>query len=141
MEKQMATMRDRMTSSAPAAPAGGAAAARAGSDVGAQPRGAAAPNGFQMPTINLVPANELPDYRPAFQPGASRGDTEGNLWIRTSKMVNNGAVYDVINRKGELIDRVLVPQFRMIAGFAVGGIVYMGVLDGTAARLEEARVR
>ena len=102
MEKQMATMRDRMTSSAPAAPAGGAAAARAGSDV---------------------------------------GDTEGNLWIRTSKMVNNGAVYDVINRKGELIDRVLVPQFRMIAGFAVGGIVNMGVLDGTAARLEEARVR
>ena len=94
-----------------------------------------------MPTINMVPANELPDYRPAFVSGAARGDLEGNLWIRTSKSVNKGAVYDVVNRKGELIDRVLVPQFRVIAGFGAGGIVYMGVLDGTAARLEEARVR
>ena len=139
IEKQRAIVRERMTNST--VPVNGAAAARAGGDAGAQPRGAAAPNGMNLPTVNMVPASELPDYRPAFQPGASRGDTEGNLWIRTSKMVNKGAVYDVINRKGELIDRVLVPQFRVIAGFGVGGIVYMGVLDGTAARLEEARVR
>jgi sugar lactone lactonase YvrE len=88
-----------------------------------------------------VPAGELPDYRPAFEPGAARVDSEDKLWIRTSKVINNGAVYDVLNRAGELIDRVLVPQFRTIIGFGAGGIVYMGVLDGTGARLEEARVR
>lgn len=139
IEKQRAIARERMTNST--APVSGAAAARAGGDIGAAPRGAAAASQINLPTVSMVPASELPDYRPAFQPGASRGDTEGNLWIRTSKMVNNGAVYDVINRKGELIDRVLVPQFRIIAGFGAGGIVYMGVLDGTAARLEEAKVR
>jgi hypothetical protein len=30
---------------------------------------------------------------------------------------------------------------RVIAGFGPGGVVYMGVLDGTIARLERARVR
>ena len=139
IEKQRAIARERLANST--APVGGAAAVRAGGDVGAQPRGAAAGNSINLTTVNMVTASELPDYRPAFQPGAARGDTEGNLWIRTSKLVNKGAVYDVINRKGELIDRVLVPQFRTIAGFGAGGIVYMGVLDGTAARLEEARVR
>ncbi|MDQ6691112.1 MAG: hypothetical protein M3Z18_11450 [Gemmatimonadota bacterium] len=95
----------------------------------------------QPPAISLVPVGELPDYRPAFEPGAARVDSEDRLWIRTSKVINNGAVYDVLSRAGELIDRVVVPQFRTIIGFGEGGIVYMGVLDGAGARLEEARSR
>ena len=82
----------------------------------------------------------MPDYRPAFKQSAARGDADGNLWIRTSKMVNGGAVYDVINGRGVLIDRIAVPPGRVIAGFGPGGVVYMGVLDGTVARLERARV-
>jgi hypothetical protein len=89
----------------------------------------------------FVPLNEMPDYRPPFRQAAARGDEDGNLWIRTSKMVNGGAVYDVINGKGILIDRIQVPPGRVIAGFGPGGVVYMGVLDGTVARLERARVR
>jgi hypothetical protein len=50
-------------------------------------------------------------------------------------------VYDVVNRRGELIDRVKLPPFRVIAGFGPGGIVYMGVRDGTGTRLERAQVR
>jgi hypothetical protein len=82
---------------------------------------------------------EMPDYRPAFRRGAARGDADGNLWIRTSKMVNGGAVYDVINRQGVLIDRIQVPPGRVIAGFGSGGVVYMGVVDGNITRLERAR--
>ena len=52
-----------------------------------------------------------------------------------------GAVYDVINRQGVLTDRIQVPPGRVIAGFGPGGVVYMGVLDGTIARIERARVR
>lgn len=89
----------------------------------------------------FVALNEMPDYRPPFRQAAARGDADGNLWIRTSKMVNGGAVYDVINRKGVLVDRIQVPPGRVIAGFGAGGVVYMGVLDGTIARLERARVR
>jgi hypothetical protein len=89
---------------------------------------------------DFVPANELPDYRPPFQRAAARGDLAGNLWVRTTEIENGGAVYDVIDPKGKLVDRVAVPAGRVIAGFGRGGAVYMGVLDGTVARLERARV-
>jgi hypothetical protein len=92
-----------------------------------------------MPPLLFAAINEMPDYRPAFRQGAARGDADGHLWIRTSKMVNGGAVYDVISRQGVLIDRIQVPAGRVIAGFGPGGVVYMGVVDGTITRLERAR--
>ena len=62
----------------------------------------------KMPAgMQFVAPNELSDYRPAFRLGAVRGDADGNMWIRTTKVVNGGSVYDVVNRSGELIDRVL----------------------------------
>jgi hypothetical protein len=96
---------------------------------------------FSMPPLSFVEPSEMPDYRPAFKQGASRGDADGNLWIRTSKMVNGGTVYDVVNNKGELKDRIAVPTGRIIAGFGPGGVVYMGVVDATGVtHLERARV-
>jgi hypothetical protein len=97
------------------------------------------PSGFVPPAPQISTVDELPDYRPAFKQGAVRGDADGNLWVRTSTVVNGGTVYDVINKRGELIDRVLVPPGRTIVGFGVGGVVYMGVLDGDISRLERAR--
>ena len=108
---------------------------------GGGPGGASGPIGFTLPPLQFVPISDMPDYRPAFRQGAARGDADGNLWIRTSKMVNGGTVYDVINNKGVLTDRVLLPPGRVIAGFGPGGEVYMGVLDGPITRLERARVR
>jgi hypothetical protein len=97
------------------------------------------PVGFTLPLAQYVSPSEMPDYVPAFKQGAARGDADGNLWIRTSKMINGGTVYDVISNKGELKDRVLIPPGRVIAGFGPGGTVYMGVLDGMNTRLERAR--
>jgi hypothetical protein len=100
------------------------------------------PPGFPvLPPMQLefVSIDELPDYRPAFRQAAARGDADGNLWVRTSKMSNGGPVYDVINNKGALIDRVAIPPGRVIAGFGPGGMVYMGVVDGNITRLERAR--
>lgn len=91
--------------------------------------------------LNFVSPSELPDYQPPFGPGATRADAEGNLWIRTSQNVNGLPVYDIVNRKGGLIDRVQLPAGRVIAGFGAGGIVYLGVRDADSARLEMARVR
>ncbi|HYU52264.1 MAG TPA: hypothetical protein VEK37_04940, partial [Gemmatimonadaceae bacterium] len=68
-------------------------------------------------------------------------DAEGNLWIRTSQNVDARPVYNVINRKGELIDRVQLPANRILAGFGSGGVVYLAVRDGATAHLEKARVR
>jgi hypothetical protein len=95
---------------------------------------------ISAPTINFVAPKELPDYRPAFRMGAVRADGEGNLWVRTTAPTDAGPIYDVINGKGELIDRVKLPFGRVISGFGPG-VVYMGVQDEKGARLEMARIK
>ena len=95
---------------------------------------------ISAPAINLVPAKELPDYRPAFKQAAVRADPDGNLWVRTTAPTDAGSIYDVINGKGELIDRVKIPFGRVISGFGPG-VVYMGVQDDKGARVEMAKVR
>jgi len=97
--------------------------------------------GGQLPPLTMVAPSELPDYKPAFAPGSTRADAEGNLWIRTSQNVDARPVYDIINRKGELIDRVQLPANRVLAGFGAGGVVYLAVRDGATAHLERARVK
>jgi hypothetical protein len=133
-----------------AAAAAAAGPAVAGPTTGANGRQLAEPEaggraranaGPVLMPLEFVPPEELPDYRPAFRQGASLGDKEGNLWVRTTKVRNGGAIYDVINRRGILIDRVQVPAGRVIAGFGANGAVYMGVVDGAITRLERARVR
>ena len=66
----------------------------------------------QIPPINFVEPSELPDYAPAFNAGSAKADFEGNLWIRTSNVVEGGSVHDVVNEKGELMDRVQMPETR-----------------------------
>jgi len=83
-----------------------------------------------------IEPNEVADYRPPFPHGATRVDAEGNLWIRTTTMVNGQPVYDLVNQRGELFDRVQLPPFRTIAGFGPG-VVYMAVKDaGGVVHLE-----
>jgi sugar lactone lactonase YvrE len=89
----------------------------------------------------MVSPSDLPDYKPAFTPGSTRADADGNLWIRTSQNIDARPVYDVVNRKGELIDRVQLPSNRVLAGFGANGVVYLAVRDGATAHLEKARIR
>ena len=73
--------------------------------------------------------------------GAVLVDVDGNLWIRTTTMVDGQPVYDIVNRRGELFDRVRLPSFRTIAGFGPG-VVYMAVKDSAGmVHLERARVK
>ena len=127
---------------------GGMVVMRMGTELGAgggggpRPPGPAggAPANMQLAPLVFVSPSELPDYAPAFGGGSARSDVDGNLWIRTSNVIAGGSVYDVVNAMGELIDRVQVPAGRVISGFGAGGVVYMGVRDGTAGvRLEQAR--
>jgi hypothetical protein len=95
------------------------------------------------PQLNFVSPSELPDYKPPFFAGSARADAEGNLWIRTipTKPVAGGPVYDVVNRRGELVDRVQIPTGRSIAGFGAGGAVYLVGRDTAGTTLERARLR
>jgi len=116
-------------------PIGGPPASVAGTAAAGAPAG-----GIAMPAMNMVAPSELPDYRPAFGTGATRADLDGNLWIRTSKLVDGAPVYDVVNRAGSLTERVKLPAGRVIIGFGTN-VVYMGVRDEKGARLEVARIR
>lgn len=92
-----------------------------------------------MPPLTFVSASELPDYRPVITAGSTKADVDGNLWIRTSATRAGaiaGPIYDVVNRKGELVERVQIPSGRQIVGFGKGGIVYMMARDDKAAWIE-----
>lgn len=138
--------------------AGGAAAPGAvGARGGAQPQmggmmivteggpaggGGGPPRTMSMapPTVIKAELSAVPDYRPAFGQGSVRADREGNLWIRTTTVLDGRPVYDIVNARGELTERVQLPAFRTIAGFG-NGVVYMGVRDSNGTvHLERARI-
>jgi len=135
--------------------AGGAGDGRAGAgaegrmriEIGGRGEGAVAmgaPGGLLPPgaNIDLVSPSELPDYRPPFRPGTARVDLDGNLWIASTPAKDGaGPIYDVVNRRGELVDRVQVPVGRSVVGFGAGGIVYLVSREVAGARLERAKLR
>lgn len=150
--------RERQGANAPLVSAGGGAPAPAGGGGGSPtvqifvgpggpgggpgggPTRAAGPGNVQL---NFIPPNELPDYKPPFFAGSVRADTEGNVWVRTipTTAIAGGPVYDVINGKGELVDRVQIPASRTIIGFGPNGSVFLVNREGTTATLERATVR
>jgi hypothetical protein len=94
-----------------------------------------------IPEFATAPMNEIPDYLCPI--GAVRPDLDGNLWIlpTTSLYAKNGRLYDVVNRKGEIIERVQFPQGRALEGFGPGGVVYLSLKVGNDTYLERARLR
>lgn len=122
---------------------GGGGGGAPGADRGAGRQGAAPGQPMTAPQILLVEPNELPDYQPPFFAGNSRADADGRLWIRTipTKNIPGGPIYDVISSKGELLDRVQVPQDRTIVGFGPGGVVYLAAREGTRTKIEKASVK
>ncbi len=109
---------------------------------GGPPRSGGAPQ-IMAPQINYVSPTELPDYQPAFFATSAKADDDGNIWVRTipTKPAPGGAVYDVINGKGEVVDRVQIPENRTIVGFGQGGVVILALRDGATTKLERARVK
>ena len=95
-------------------------------------------HGAMQATMTLVPASELPDYVPPFGSGAVFADADDHLWVHTTLQRSNepGIIYDVIDRKGQLIDRVQLPPARDVVGFGAGGIVYLVARDAGAAWIE-----
>jgi hypothetical protein len=115
-----------------------------GPEGGAPPTRGAAPSAAAAgpPPLAFVSPSELPDYRPAFSNGSVRADAEGKLWVRImSPTPASGPEYDVIDRTGKLVDRVVLPAGTTIAGFGAGGTVYLGVRDTSGVHVVRARER
>lgn len=114
------------------------------------PPGAAGPTRppqMSAPKIRVVSPSQLPDYQPPFFATSTRADADGNLWVLTipTKPQPAGSVYDVINGKGEVTERVLIPEGRTILGFGPGGVVYLAkrTTEGTTTTtvIERARMK
>jgi hypothetical protein len=104
--------------------------------------GGGAPSGPGPALIDGRPTlNDLPDYRPPFTRGAARFDADGNLWVRTTILEKGQPVYDIINPRGEVTDRVVLPPFRTVAGFGPR-VIYLAVKDSAGVvHLERARIK
>ena len=81
-----------------------------------------------------VPLSDIPDYYPPVRRNSAMADLDGNLWIlpTTSAQSQRGElVYDVVNPKKGLFERVRMPVGRSIAGFGKGGVLYLQSGDMT----------
>jgi hypothetical protein len=93
----------------------------------------------------VVPTTaELPDYFPAIVPQAARPDRMGRLWVReytpaTTSPERERLVYDVIDRKGNIADRIQLPEGRTISGFGLDGSVYLTAKMGAGVVVERYR--
>jgi hypothetical protein len=100
-----------------------------------------------MPTLrapSVLDPSDLPDYRPPLAAGgAVRADEDGNLWIHPveRKPIPGGPVYDVVNREGELVNRLQLPQGYVLAGFGKGKVVYLATRDRGGIHLARVRLR
>ncbi|MDB4913986.1 MAG: hypothetical protein JWM95_1630 [Gemmatimonadetes bacterium] len=103
----------------------------------------AAPDSASLPPLVMVPISELSDYKPVFGVGAIRADSDERLWVRTipTTPTTGGALYDVIDKSGKLVDRIQVPAGTAIAGFGTGGVVYLGMRDATGLHLQRVLSR
>jgi hypothetical protein len=93
-----------------------------------------------LPFVALDPS-EMPDYYPPIRTGTVRADQDGNVWIlpTTSSLSGSGLVYDVVNGKGEIVERVKLPPNRRLLAVGKGGVVYMASVE-RGFRLERATI-
>jgi hypothetical protein len=92
-----------------------------------------------------IDASMLPDFYPAIARitagRAWAADADNNLWVLINHPESNATtqIYDVIDRKGVLIDRVKIPEGRVVLGFGPRGAVYLTAIDGGKRLIEKAR--
>jgi hypothetical protein len=93
--------------------------------------------------VSVISPKELPDFRPPFAGDAVRADLDGNLWIRTNppKPIPGGAVFDVVNRAGQLVDRLQLPPGYSLVGFGRGRVVFLSMRDAAGVHLARVRLR
>lgn len=96
---------------------------------------------YRAPT--LVRPRDLPDYKPPVGAGSVRADADGNLWVRTIQMrpSTGGLIYDIINRQGELFDRIQLPAGYQLVGFGQGKLVYLSNRDATGLHLSRVLLK
>ncbi|MEO8621955.1 MAG: hypothetical protein ABI625_12870 [bacterium] len=100
-------------------------------------------SGGRLEPLTWVSASELPDYKPVFGTASIRADMDAQIWVRTiaTKVRTGGAMHDVIDKRGKLVDRIQTPVATTIVGFGPGRVVYLGFRDSSGVHLQRAAAR
>jgi hypothetical protein len=90
--------------------------------------------------VSIVPDSEFPNFWPPIQPGSVLADLDAHLWIlpTTSTNAAAGFTYDVVNRNGDVFERVQLPKGHVLVGFGAHNVVYLTKPDGKVTYLERA---
>jgi hypothetical protein len=93
--------------------------------------------------FEFLPPERFGDFEQPIQTGALMPDRDARLWIlpRTSLSAKDGLLYDVINRKGEIEQRVQFPKDYALAGFGEHGVIYVIHLNGRKGTLERTTIK
>ena len=94
-----------------------------------------------VPDLGFVPLSEAPDFYPPIQHGGVKADLAGRIWIlpRTSSHAQGGALYDVIDHDGRIVERVQLPADRTILGFGARGTVYLAAYEAGHTTIERVQ--
>ena len=107
------------------------------------PTRARLPAGMTLKIVISAPQlSDIPDYPPPFSAGAVKADCDDNLWIREGVSLSTTApqTWDVVNRKGQLIDRVETPLSLTLIGFGPG-VAYLSSREGAGVLLVTYKIR
>ena len=90
--------------------------------------------------IGIVPDSEFPSFWPPIESGSVLADLDGHVWILPTTSTNSasGFTYDVVNRNGEVFERVQLPKGHVLVGFGPHNVVYLTRADGKNTYLERA---
>jgi hypothetical protein len=93
--------------------------------------------------FEFLPPDKFGDYEQPIQTGAVKADLDARLWIlpKTSLGAKDGLLYDVINRKGEIVERVQFPAGYVLGGFGEHGVLYVVHITGRKGTLERTTVK
>jgi hypothetical protein len=93
--------------------------------------------------FELLPLEKISDFEQPIESGAVKADLDGRLWIlpKTSVSAKGGLLYDVINRKGETVERVQFPTGYVLSGFGEHEVLYVVHITGRTGTLERTTVK
>ena len=96
-----------------------------------------------VPMLTYASIAEIPDYMPPIKQGSTKADADNNLWIlpTTSSQAGKGLVYDVVNKKDGLFERVRLPADCVLAGFGKGGVIFVSKFDSATKTWTLGRTR
>ena len=88
------------------------------------------------------PLDSLREYDPPFRTGLTRVDTDDNIWIQPYRSgVQNGLLFDVVNRQGVLMYRMQLPADYTLFGFGPHGDVYLVHFVGNTGYLARTTLK